>query len=54
MSLKQTYPGLRVLDLATNIAGPFAAMILGDMGADVIKVERAPKGDDTRGLPPSA
>ncbi len=49
----QTYPGLRVLDLATNIAGPFAAMILGDMGGDVIKVERAPAGDDTRGLPPT-
>ena len=52
MSLAQTYPGLRVLDLATNFAGPYAAMILGDMGADVIKVERAPKGDDTRSLPP--
>lgn len=54
MSLSQTYPGLRVLDLATNFAGPYAAMILGDMGADVVKVERAPKGDDTRGLPPFA
>jgi len=52
MSLAQTYPGLRVIDLATNFAGPYAAMILGDMGADVIKVERAPKGDDTRSLPP--
>lgn len=54
MTLAQTYPGLRVLDLATNIAGPFAAMILGDMGADVIKIERALKGDDTRSLPPFA
>ena len=53
MTFDQTYPGLRVLDLATNIAGPFAAMILSDMGADVIKVERAPAGDDTRGLPPT-
>jgi crotonobetainyl-CoA:carnitine CoA-transferase CaiB-like acyl-CoA transferase len=52
MRLSQTYPGLRVLDLATNFAGPYAAMILGDMGADVIKVERSPKGDDTRSLPP--
>ncbi len=52
MTLNQTLPGLKVLDLSTNIAGPFAAMILGDMGADVIKVERPPYGDDTRALPP--
>ncbi|AMG75602.1 MULTISPECIES: CaiB/BaiF CoA transferase family protein [Sphingopyxis] len=53
MRFDETYKGLRVLDLATNIAGPFSAMILGDMGADVIKVERSPAGDDTRGLPPT-
>jgi crotonobetainyl-CoA:carnitine CoA-transferase CaiB-like acyl-CoA transferase len=52
MSVAQTYPGLRVLDLSTNLAGPFAAMILGDLGADVIKIERPPGGDDTRALPP--
>jgi len=52
MTFGQTLPGLKVLDLSTNIAGPFAAMILGDMGAEVIKIERPPHGDDTRALPP--
>lgn len=54
MTLSATYSGLRVLDLGTNFAAPYAAMILGDMGADVIKVERSPSGDDTRSLPPFA
>ena len=44
--------GLRVLDLASNIAGPLAAMVLGDLGADVIKVERRGAGDDFRSLHP--
>jgi crotonobetainyl-CoA:carnitine CoA-transferase CaiB-like acyl-CoA transferase len=44
--------GVRILDLSTNLAGPFAAMILADFGADVVKVERPPAGDDTRQLPP--
>lgn len=41
-----------VLDLSRHLAGPFAAMTLGDLGADVIKVEAPGRGDDTRGFPP--
>ena len=46
--------GLRVIDLTRVLAGPFCAMSLGDMGAEVIKVEEPGKGDDTRGWPPFA
>ena len=44
--------GIRVLDFSRHLAGPFAAMTLGDFGADVIKVETPGRGDDTRGYPP--
>jgi crotonobetainyl-CoA:carnitine CoA-transferase CaiB-like acyl-CoA transferase len=44
--------GLRVLELARILAGPWAGQLLADLGADVIKVERKGSGDDTRGWGP--
>ena len=44
--------GIRVVDLTTSIAGPYAAMLLADMGADVVKVERPGSGDDSRAWGP--
>lgn len=44
--------GLKVLDLSRVLAGPFCGMFLGDMGAEIIKVEMPGKGDDSRDYPP--
>jgi crotonobetainyl-CoA:carnitine CoA-transferase CaiB-like acyl-CoA transferase len=43
---------LKVVDLSRVLAGPLCSMVLGDMGADVIKVERPGQGDETRGWGP--
>src|SRR5262245_42518508 len=45
--------GLKVVDLTRVLAGPFCAMLLGDMGADVIKIEEPELGDDARGWEPN-
>jgi len=44
--------GIRVIDLSRVLAGPYASLLLADMGAEVVKVEEPGRGDDTRAWPP--
>ena len=46
--------GLKVIDVTTNISGPTLTMILADLGAEVIKVEKPPVGDEARKMEPKA
>ena len=50
--MSQALDAIRVIDLTSHLSGPFCAMLLGDMGADVVKVERPQRGDDARHMPP--
>ncbi len=50
--MKKPLEGVKVLDLTRILSGPMCTMILGDLGADIIKVEPWPNGDDSRGNPP--
>lgn len=49
---KRPLDGVRVIDASRVLAGPYLAMLLGDLGADVIKVEKPGSGDQTRGWGP--
>jgi|TARA_B100001750_G_scaffold236380_1_gene240136 crotonobetainyl-CoA:carnitine CoA-transferase CaiB-like acyl-CoA transferase len=52
MGVKRALDGVQILDCTQILAGPFCTMLLADMGADVIKIEKPAGGDDTRRMGP--
>ncbi|SEQ67647.1 Crotonobetainyl-CoA:carnitine CoA-transferase CaiB [Amphritea atlantica] len=52
IGLKTPLKGLKVLDLSTLLPGPYASMLLADLGADILRVESASRHDLVRGMPP--
>lgn len=50
--MPQALEGLKVLDLTRVLAGPYCTMVMGDMGAEIIKIEMPEKGDDSRAFGP--
>ncbi|MGH2371795.1 MAG: CoA transferase, partial [Chloroflexota bacterium] len=52
MTMEPPLAGLRVLELAIFMAGPYCGMLLADLGADVVKIENPDGGDFSRGSPP--
>lgn len=52
INVQSPLAGLKVLDLSRVLAGPFCTQILGDLGANIIKIENPEGGDDTRSWGP--